>query len=188
MGCCSLYFSILAKFFSYKQKSEAAAASSCQRRFCLGGSWLVTLMSLESVNTWQALSAFSLCMRNWWVNSSVQQRFLMVMPKPFTSSFPVQMEFYRNSHTSISTAIMRGLEFLKYWKQHKTRKRIWENFVKLCVSWGYCSANASVCPGQGSRLCLVGSSTPVPDCHRNIQVQKHNCGNLTCTGFKEGTS
>lgn len=188
MGCCSHYFSILAKFLSYKQKSEVAV-SSCQRQFCLGGNWLVTQMSLESENTWQALSTFSLWMRNWWVNSSVQQRFLMVMPKPFTSSFPVQMELYRNSHTSISTAITSGLAVFKYWKQYKARKQIWENFVKLCVYWGDCSANASHCPSsQGSRLCLVGSSTSVSDCHRKIQVQKHNCESLTCTGFNGGTS
>lgn len=34
----------------------------------------------------------------------------------------------------------------------------------------------------------MGSSTPVSDCRRKIQVSKHNCENLTCTGFKGGTS
>lgn len=135
MCCCRHFFSILAKFFFYKRKSEAAA-SSWQGQFCLRRSCLVTQMRLEYVNIWQALSTFSVWMRNWWVNSSVQQRFLMVMPKPFTSSFPVQMDFYRNRHINISTAIKREWALFKYWKQYKDRKQVWESFVESCV-WNY---------------------------------------------------
>lgn len=105
-----LLFQYFNKILFLWAKSEASA-SSCQRQFCLGGTWLVTGMSLESVSTWQALRASSLWIRSWWVNSNDQQCFLRVMPKPFTSSSPVQTEFYWNSHTSISAAMMRGLMF-----------------------------------------------------------------------------
>lgn len=131
-------------------------------------------MSRESASTWQALSASSVWMRSWWVNSSAQQRFPMAMPKPFTSSSSVQMELYRNGHTSISAAIMRGLTFFKYWKQYKARKQILGKPCKgICVLRAL-FRNASLCPSiQGLlRVCLVGGSTSVSDCHRKIQVQK----------------
>lgn len=130
-------------------------------------------MSRESASTWQALSASSLWMRGWWVNSSAQQRFVMTMPKPFTSSSPVQMEFCRNGHTSISAAIMRGLIFFKYRKQYKARRQISGKSCKSVCVLRALLRNASLCPSiQGLKFCLVGGSTSVSDCHRKIQVQK----------------
>lgn len=130
-------------------------------------------MSRESVSAWQALSTSSLGMGSWWVSSSAQQCFLMAVPKPFTSSSPVQMEFYRNRHTSISAAIMKGLTFFKYWKQYKTRKQILGKPCKGICALRALFRSASLCPSiQGRRFCLVGSSTSMSDCLRKIQVQK----------------